>query len=185
MSEHDEHEPERIMNQKPAIPSAGFTLIELMVSLAVAAVLIGIAMPAFNDLVRQRAMTSRINDMVLAISYARSEAVRQGATVSIQAVDASEGGNEWGAGYCVVAGDPGDCDPPVLRVFGGIDDATLDGADELENAATITFNGRGLPDLDGAGTIRLCSTDATVDPGRVLNLTRTGRADVNELECHP
>lgn len=171
------------MNRPPVRPERGFTLIELMVTLAVAAVLIGLAVPAFNDLVRQRAMVSRINDMVLAVSYARSEAVRRGAQVSVQAVDDGDNDNEWGAGYCVVVGDPGNCNDAVLRSFGAIDDATLDGVGGLDGIGTISFNGRGVPTIAAAGAIELCSTDETVNPGRVLNLTRTGRADANELEC--
>jgi type IV fimbrial biogenesis protein FimT len=84
------------MRQNQSGASAGFTLIELMVTLAVAAVLLGLAVPAFNELVRQRAMIARINDMVLAISYARSEAVRLGGQVSLQALS-PEAGNQWGA----------------------------------------------------------------------------------------
>jgi type IV fimbrial biogenesis protein FimT len=179
---------ERIMMQSQLRPSAGFTLIELMVTLAVAAVLLGLAVPAFNDLVRQRDMMARINDMVVAVSYARSEAIRRGARVSLQAVDASDEDNEWGAGYCVVVGAGGSCAPAdpedLLRTFEGFDDATFDGVDGLADAATVTFNGRGLPDLDDAGSIRLCSNDDTVDPGRVMNVSRTGRADVEELECN-
>jgi type IV fimbrial biogenesis protein FimT len=176
-------ESESIMSQTPIPRSRGFTLIELMVTLAVAAVLIGLAVPAFNDLVRQRAMVSRINDLVLAVSYARSEAVRRGALVSVQAVDDGDDDNEWGAGYCVVVGDPGNCDEPVLRSFAAIDDATLDGVAGLDGIGTISFNGRGIPTIAAAGAIELCSTDETVNPGRILNLTRTGRADANELEC--
>jgi type IV fimbrial biogenesis protein FimT len=171
------------MSRAPTLPARGFTLIELMVTLAVAAVLIGLAVPAFNDLVRQRAMVSRINDMVLAFSYARSEAVRRGALVSVQAVDDGDADNEWGAGYCVVVGDPGNCNDPVLRSFGAIDDATLDGVDGLDGIGTISFNGRGMPTIAAAGAIELCSTDETVNPGRLLDLTRTGRVDASELEC--
>jgi type IV fimbrial biogenesis protein FimT len=161
---------------------AGFTLIELMVTLAVAAVLLGLAVPAFNDLVRQRAMVARINDLVLAVSYARSEAVRQGAVVTVQAA-APAAGNEWAGGYCVVLGNPGNCAPPVLRSFEGFQDMTLAGSGAMAGVNRISFNGRGLPTLAAAGAVELCSTDAEVNPGRILNITRTGRVDVEELEC--
>ncbi|MDH3642183.1 MAG: GspH/FimT family pseudopilin, partial [Gammaproteobacteria bacterium] len=96
--------------------NAGFTVVELMVTLAIAAVLFGFAIPAFDDLMNQRRATTRINQFVLAVNYARSEAAKLGGIVSIQSSDASDNGNEWGVGYCVVAGNPGNCNTP-LQVF--------------------------------------------------------------------
>ena len=102
----------------------GFTLVELLVTLAVAAVLAGFALPAMNNFLDQRTATARVNDFVLAVNYARSEAARLGGAVSIQALDASDGDNVWGPGYCVTAGNPGDCDAP-LRSFGALNGFTL------------------------------------------------------------
>ena len=64
----------------------GITIIEIMVTLAIAAVLIGLAVPAFNGFVAQRALTAQVNDFLVSVQYARSEAGRRGATVSVQAV---------------------------------------------------------------------------------------------------
>jgi type IV fimbrial biogenesis protein FimT len=159
----------------------GFTIVELMVSLAVAAILIGFALPAFNEFIDQRRMAARINDFVLAINYARSEAARRGGQVSVQAA-APTADNEWGGGYCVVDGNPGNCAGVVLRQFDPMDDATLDA---VPNRAVLTFNARGMLVAGGAGAFRLCSTDADIDPGRVVNITFIGRPDVEELECFP
>ena len=164
----------------------GFTIVELMVSLAVAAILIGFALPAFNDFIAQRTMSSRINDFVLAVTYARSEAVRLGGPVSVQAVDDGDGDNEWGPGYCVVIApdDCGDADS-VLRRFPAIDDATLDGVDGFDNQGTLTFNARGMLMLGAAGSVELCGDDADDDPGRVVTVSLIGRPDAGELECNP
>lgn len=164
----------------------GFTIVELMVSLAVAAILMGFALPAFNDFIRQRTMASRSNDFVLAVTYARSEAVRRGQQVSIQAL-APEDDNEWGGGYCVVIGNPGNCDDAdaVLRRFSALDDVTFDATGALHTVETLTFNGRGLLVGAAQGTIELCHDNEAVDPGRSIDLSATGRADSQELECHP
>ncbi len=163
---------------------AGFTIVELMVSLAVAAILIGFALPAFTDFIDQRRMASRANDFVMAVTYARSEATRLGGVVSVQAAGGN-GGNEWGEGYCVVAGTPGNCAGTVLRRFEGFDDATFDATGGLHNQYTLSFNGRGMLTLGLPGDIELCSTDDSEDPGRVINLSAIGRPDVEEHTCHP
>lgn len=165
--------------------STGFTVVELMVALSVAAVLLGLAIPAFTDFVRQRTMATRGNDVLMAVTYARSEAARQGRVVSVQAVDASDGDNEWGAGYCVVVGTPGNCNGTVLRRFPAIDDATLDGVGGFDNEATLPFNGRGMLTLGAAGGFELCSNDEAIDPGRAIDISLIGRPDINDLECNP
>ncbi|MEZ5558240.1 MAG: GspH/FimT family pseudopilin [Pseudomonadales bacterium] len=163
----------------------GFTIVELMVSLAIAAILMGYALPAFNDFLTQRTMTTRVNEFVAAVNYARSEAARLGGQVTVQAVDAGDSANEWGAGYCVVAGNPGDCDPPVLRMFEGSDNVTFNATGGLNNLDRLRFNARGMLVVAVAGTVEICSTDAEVDPGRQVTLTLMGRPDASELVCNP
>ncbi len=163
----------------------GFTLIELMVTLAIAAIMLGYALPSFNNFVDQRNMTSRINDFVLAVNYARSEAIKIGGLVSIQAIDAADAGNEWGPGYCVVVGNPGNCNGTPLRIFAGFDDATVNGVNGFNNFDTFSFNSRGLLSAGVSGELQLCTTDVEIDPGRTIFVNMIGRASVSELICHP
>jgi prepilin-type N-terminal cleavage/methylation domain-containing protein len=165
--------------------STGFTLVELLVALALAAVLLGMALPAMDNFLDQRARTAQIIDFVMALNYARSEAARSGGPVSIQAVDASDGNNEWGAGYCVVLGNPGNCDPPVLRIFPTVDGATLNAVGDLDGEGTLTFNSRGVLTLGVAGSLELCSTVDGEDPGRQVALSIIGRPNTEELICYP
>ena len=163
---------------------SGFTLVELLVAMAVAIVLLGLALPAFDTFIEQRNMTSRVNGFIAAVNLARSEAVNRGGDVSIQAVNAGDNGNEWGPGYCVVVGTPGNCpaDPDVLiRQFEDSGAATMDALGGLNGVATLTYNGRGLMTLGAPGTIEIC--EAGVARGREIAINTIGRAASVELAC--
>jgi len=175
----------KVLNRPFLKPQCGITIVEIMVTLAVASVLIGLAMPAFNGLMAQRALRSQANDFILAVQLARSEATNRGLNVSVQAADASDDANEFGlGGWCVVTGNGGACPGGAteLRTFGALNGNTMNG---LADLATLTFNSRGLL-LDNADrTLELCDTDENVDPGRTLSVTLIGRVSFEDLECHP
>lgn len=61
----------------------GFTLVELMVTLAVALALLGIAVPAYRQLVESNARAAAISDLTSSLALARSEAVNRAATISL------------------------------------------------------------------------------------------------------
>lgn len=58
----------------------GFTLVELMVALAVAAILLGIGVPSFMNIMERNRAASQTNELLGALQTARSEAVRRNAT---------------------------------------------------------------------------------------------------------
>lgn len=61
--------------RKPTAP-AGFTLIELMVTVAVLVILVAIAIPSFTGIINANRLTAASNELVAALQYARSEAIR-------------------------------------------------------------------------------------------------------------
>lgn|GEM_PF-664782 len=87
----------------------GFTLVELLVAIAVAAILAAIAVPSFqNSMTSNRADTAS-NQFVALLAMARSEALKQGATVQVCAVAANapqcpnttQAATPWSAGWNV------------------------------------------------------------------------------------
>jgi type IV fimbrial biogenesis protein FimT len=158
----------------------GFTVVELMVTLAIAAVLMALAAPAFNGFVAQRRLTSQVNDFMVAVQYARSEAGKRGALVTLQSRDAGDDANEWGEGYCVVVGNPGDC-ANALRTFDPIGNSTLDAGGALDSIDRLTFNPRGLLVGAGAGTVDLC--DPAEGRGRRVSISLVGRVASQERIC--
>jgi len=163
---------------------SGFTVVELMVALAIAAILIGIALPAFNTLIGQQRLTTYTNDLVAAIAYARSEAARLGGVVSVQSLVVGNNANEWGGGYCVVAGNPGGCAGTPLRRIEAPDGVLLDGTGGLDGIFVLSFNSRGILVGGNGGAIQICSEDADVKTGRSLNINAIGRTSPQELTCN-
>ena len=55
----------------------GFTLLELMVVLAIAGVLMAVGIPAMGDFIRNSRITSAANDVMAALHFTRSEAIKR------------------------------------------------------------------------------------------------------------
>lgn len=62
---------------RPHRHSAGFTLLELMITVAVAAILLGIGVPAFTEMIRNNRLTAGANDLLRSTQLARSEAIKR------------------------------------------------------------------------------------------------------------
>jgi type IV fimbrial biogenesis protein FimT len=68
----------------------GFTLVELMTTLSIAAILTFTAAPYVGQMVQSNALTSQSNEMIATFNFARSEAIRRNSTVKICRADTEE-----------------------------------------------------------------------------------------------
>ena len=60
---------------------AGFTLVEFMIALSILAILVALAAPSFQEVMRQSRLTSQTNELLGGLQSARAEAIRRNRTV--------------------------------------------------------------------------------------------------------
>lgn len=156
----------------------GFTLIELMVTLTIAAILAIVGVPAFQETIKNNRMTSLSNQTLGAFMYARMEAVKRGSDVSL----GQRSAGSWAGGTTVWIDTDGDgivdVGEEVLRLW----DA-LPSSNTLASAGGRTafvFNASGFVDL--ADTLTICD-DRTVETGREIKIGVTGLMFIDTVTC--
>ena len=161
----------------------GFTLIELMVAVAIVAILASIAAPNFQTLVNSNRLATQANDLIAELALARSEAAKSGgsATVCVSSNGTScTGGTDWSVGRIVFT----DSSP-----YGSVDgtdvilrkSAALAGGNTLVSTwATghLRYLGSGVSKLTGsANTFTLCHSGSK---SKVVRVSVTGRVYLDE-----
>jgi prepilin-type N-terminal cleavage/methylation domain-containing protein len=74
----------------------GFTLIELMIAIAIVALLVTVGVPELRNFLLNNRLTAEANAFVAAVNFARAEAITYNREVHIAALDNSNNLNEWG-----------------------------------------------------------------------------------------
>ncbi len=182
---------------------AGFTLIELMIVIAIIAIGLGIAAPSVRNLTLNAQMSAQANDLLADLALARSEAIKRNVRVAICSSStgvACTGGTAlrpapWEVGRIVFV----DTDQNGLRDAG---EEILRAAPEAPIGNTVTVVGdaaaggarsvhyrpSGSMTPAGANNIefRLCderSGAAGTGAGRTITVNNTGRAVVTRRNC--
>jgi type IV fimbrial biogenesis protein FimT len=139
--------------------AAGFSLIELMVTLSIVAILTVIAGPSLSSLIASQRIKAVASDLYVALSKARSEALKRNANVRLYPKTA----NTWQAGWEIL--DPSDnTNTKKLEDHAAIKGATIVGPADLTYRVSGRVAAAASPtfDITASGTtIHWC---VTIDP---------------------
>lgn len=196
-------------DRKGGARQRGYTLIELVVTVAVAIILVAVAMPTFWTLIEDNRLTAQANDFVTDAYVARGEAVSRGRRVTMcrcvsdstgKCVDASgdftcntSAGTNWDQGWIVFVDADEDAEhdgttEQVIRLHNRLP-AELDLIGGNTVADYISFNGRGLTATTTgglqAGTITLENADQPTADGKIFERTITIGFSGSVESCNP
>jgi len=158
----------------------GFTMIELITTMSIVAILLGIGVPSFRYITNADRASSEINGLLGDLQFARAQAIRSGQAVSVCSTTNGAtcgASNSWRTGWLVFS------DTGVQGTIDGTDTILkaqkgFTGTDTLvaDNAVTVvTFNRDGFSiNLPGPITFALHSAPVNATYTRCLSLSIVG-----------
>lgn len=156
----------------------GFSLIELIVTLAIVAIVMMIGVPNFNSAIQNSRLTTTANELVTGFHLARSESVKRNQNVVVSAIN-----DNWQNGYRVFV----DLSKATAAAKNTFDegDFLIKESTQLalpvtsDNGAFVTYNSLGI-----TGKIikfSLCNNETK--KGRLIRLNAIGRPMISEQAC--
>lgn len=156
----------------------GFTLYELMITIAVAAVIISYGVPTFRTLIQNSRAHAHANDIITALNLGRNEAIHRGSAVTVCSSTngtTCAGSTDWTSGYVIRS-----ASGTVLRSW-----PELRGGDNVltANVSQVRFGPRGDIDSGAAPQLQLALPDCSGDQGRNIAINMAGRIATNRVAC--
>lgn len=174
-----------------AARSSGFTLLELMIALAIIGILLAVAAPSFREAMMNVRISAQTNDLMADLALARSEAVKRNQTVYLctSRDQATCNGDSWSQGWIVAVDANADnlwdstevaikARPPAE----GNNTIASVGHSLSGTALMIPYRASGTAG-NVARRFAICDTRTTGTTGRRISISVTGRPQVERVTC--
>ena len=181
---------------RPAVSKiAGFTIVEILITVTIAGILAALAAPSFGWLIRDTRFTTEANQMVSAFNMARSEAAKRGA---VARVDSGLASDDWAgqmdplvSAWTLRTDQDNDgviAATEIVRVGNPLKAPLTLTADD--DVVAIVYQSTGVAEGRDTGallvpapyTFDLCDGEAGVT-GRRITIYNTGHVSVADLTC--
>ena len=174
---------------KLRMKASGFSLVELVITLALMAAMLAVGVPAFNNVMENNALAGAANRFISSLALARSEAVTRNIEVVMCRLDSS--GNAcgtsgtWADGWLIWADANKDNNVQATEIVTrdeGLDTVYTLVALNNQFSQTITFSPIGEARGNGGSQqeiFRLCDPDNDNNRTRLIYLSGVGNAWVN------
>jgi len=166
---------------------AGFTLIELMIVIAIVAIFVVVGVPNFQNLIKDNRLSTQANSLVSSLQLARSEALKLRTPVSVcrstNGTSCAGTQGPWDSGWLVFvdSGTTGTVDTgdTIIKTVGQLGAGNTLRGDALVNHA-ISYQPTGLQN-SGASNFRLCDgKDQDIAKARQISISATGRVSSSQ-----
>ncbi|WP_211829074.1 GspH/FimT family pseudopilin [Kistimonas asteriae] len=176
--------------------SAGFTMVELLVSMGIVIILVAAAGPAISDWVLKNRVDAEVASLRSALAYARSEALSRNMWVTIRengARDTTAPKSMWNGGWQLFTDQDNDgfllatAGEEMLRArVTNIEDLSIEWSRDITR---LSYGPRGVTNGGSQNTIRYCVADDTDHAfAKGISINAIGRTRIvrgSDVGCTP
>lgn len=166
----------------------GFTLIEFIAVLAIAAIFITLVVPAYRAIIQNNKVVSAVNKLSASLSLARMEAIKRGEPVAVCPTantnySACGTGSQWSQGWIVFLDEDSDDEIDSTSDLIKITQGFSSDAEITTVSTVVSYDSNGFVTSGGASFV-ISAPGCTGNNGRQVNITSSGRISINAAACN-